>query len=174
MRSCKPSDTLNEKVGFGGGCHWCTEAVFEALRGVEQVEQGFISAAPPNDAFSEAVVVHFDPGVIGLVDLIEIHLRTHASTSQHALRTKYRSAVYVYSPQQAREATAILGELQRLFSRPLVTHVLDFVGFKPSESKFLHYFEKNGGNQFCERYIDPKLERLRADYARFAISPASE
>jgi len=165
---------VSDKIGLGGGCHWCTEAVFEALRGVVQVKQGFICATPPHDAFSEAVVVHFDPGMIGLADLIEIHLHTHSSTSQHALRTRYRSAVYVYSPQQAREATAILSELQQVFSGPLITHVLDFAGFKSSEPKFLHYFEKNSGNPFCERHINPKLERLRADYARFAISPASE
>ena len=54
MPSCTPRDTLSEKVGLGGGCHWCTEAVFEALRGVVQVKQGFIRAAPPHDAFSEA------------------------------------------------------------------------------------------------------------------------
>ncbi len=165
---------MNEKVGLGGGCHWCTEAVFEALRGVGQVEQGFIRAAPPHDAFSEAVVVHFNPGVISLADLIEIHLRTHASTSQHSMRAKYRSAVYVYSPQQSRAATAILSELQQAFGGPLVTRVLGFAGFKSSEPKFLHYFENNSGNQFCERYIDPKLERLRAECAHFAISPAPE
>ncbi|MGB5252101.1 MAG: peptide-methionine (S)-S-oxide reductase [Sedimenticolaceae bacterium] len=174
MRSEKRSDRVNDKVGLGGGCHWCTEAVFEALRGVGRVEQGFIRAAPPHDAFSEAVVVHYDPGVIGLADLIEIHLSTHASTSQHALRTRYRSAVYVYSPQQAREATAILGELQQVFSKPLVTRVLGFAGFKSSDPKYAHYFGNNGGNQFCQRHIDPKLGRLRADYAHFAVSPPSD
>ena len=162
---------MNDKVGLGGGCHWCTEAVFEALRGVGLVEQGFMRSAPPHDAMSEAVVVHFNPAAIGLADLIEIHLRTHACTSQHAMRARYRSAIYVDSPQQAREATAILDELQKVFSKPLVTEALDFAGFESSEPKFAHYFAKNNGNQFCERHIKPKLERLRADYARFVLSP---
>ena len=174
MRSHEPADNLNEKVGLGGGCHWCTEAVFATLRGVGRIEQGFICSAPPHDTFSEGVVVYFDPEIIRLADLIEIHLQTHASTSQHALRNKYRSAVYVCSPQQAREATAVLGELQQVFSKPLVTRVLDLAGFKSSEPKYLRYFQKNSGNQFCERYIDPKLERLRTDYARFFVGPASE
>jgi peptide-methionine (S)-S-oxide reductase len=174
MGSWLRSDSLTDKIGLGGGCHWCTEAVFQALRGVRQVEQGFIRSAPPYDAFSEAVVVCFDPGVIGLADLIKIHLRTHASTSQHSMRAKYRSAVYVYSPQQARAATSLLSELQQAFSGSLVTRVLPFAGFKSSEPRLLHYFEKNNGNQFCERYIGPKLERLRSEYARFVISPAPD
>jgi len=173
MCSEKRSDPVTDKIGLGGGCHWCTESVFEALGGVVQVNQGFLCATPPHDSFSEAVVVHFDPGMIGLADLIEIHLHTHASTSQHALRTKYRSAVYVYSPQQAREATAILCELQQVFTEQLVTRVLDFAGFKSSDPRYLHYYKKHSGNQFCERHIDPKLEKLRADYPRFATSPAS-
>ncbi len=148
--------------------------MFQALLGVGQVDQGFIRSAPPDDAYSEAVVVHFDPGVIGLADLIEIHLRTHASTSQHSKRAKYRSAVYVHSPQQAHEAAAILDELQQALSGPLVTRVLPFAGFKSSEPRCLNYFEKNSGNQFCGRYIDPKLERLRAEYAHFAVTPEPE
>jgi peptide-methionine (S)-S-oxide reductase len=98
------------------------------------VEQGFIRSAPPEDAYSEAVVVQFDPSVIGLADLIEIHLRTHASTSQHSMRVKYRSAVYSQSAQQAREAGAIIDKLQQAFSEPLVTRVLPFSGFQSSES----------------------------------------
>ena len=165
---------MNDTIGLGGGCHWCTEAVFQALRSVGQVDQGFIRSAPPDDAWSEAVVVHYDPGFIGLANLIEIHLRTHASTSQHAMRTKYRSAVYAHSPQQAHEATATLGKSQHTFSGPLVTRVLPFSGFRSSEPRRLNYFEKNNGNQFCARYIDPKLASLRADYAHFVISPEPE
>lgn len=165
---------MNDKIGFGGGCHWCTEAVFQALLGVGQVDQGFIRSAPPDDAYSEAVVVHFDPGVISLSDLIEIHLRTHASTSQHSMRAKYRSAVYVHSAIHAHEAGAILDELQQALSEPLVTRVLPFAGFKSSRPRWLNYFEKNSGNQFCGRYINPKLERLRSDYAHFTITREPE
>src|SRR3954451_12716902 len=88
------------KIGFGGGCHWCTEAVFLSLKGVEQVEQGWIASQPPYDAFSEAVVVTYDPLVITLTDLITIHLHTHASTSNHSMRQKYRSAVYWFDAEE--------------------------------------------------------------------------
>ena len=146
------------------GCHWCTEAVFQALQGVEQVDQGFICSSPPDDTWSEAVKVQFDPEVIGLARLIDIHLHTHASTSQHSMRAKYRSAIYVNSLQQAHEANAILSDIQDAFSEPLVTRVLPLVGFKPSKPERRGYFEKNNGNQFCERYIEPKLKMLRDNY----------
>lgn len=84
------------KVGFGGGCHWCTEAVFQSLVGVIKVEQGFIAPLEVRNAFSEAVVVHFNQDEIGLKNLIEIHLRTHNSTSAHSMRDKYRSAIYAF------------------------------------------------------------------------------
>jgi len=74
-----------DKIGFGGGCHWCTEAVFQKLRGVASVEQGFIRSRPPYETFSEAVIVSFDAAQISLSVLTEIHLRTHASACKGAL-----------------------------------------------------------------------------------------
>ena len=165
---------MNQAVGLGGGCHWCTEAVFRALRGVQQVDQGFICSLPPDDTWSEAVNVQFDPDLIDLARLIDIHLHTHASTSQHSMRAKYRSAIYVNSPQQAREVKAILCAIQGDFSEPLVTRVLPLVGFKPSEPERQGYFEKNNGNQFCERYIEPKLQKLRDEYPHFVVGSKFE
>ncbi len=90
-----------EKIGFGGGCHWCTEAVFQALIGVEKVEQGWIASEGENDSFSEAVIVHFDESTIDLSTLTAIHLFTHSCTSEHSMWKKYRSAVYTFSNKQA-------------------------------------------------------------------------
>ena len=162
---------MSQQIGLGGGCHWCTEAVFHSLRGVQKVEQGFIRSLPPDDSWSEAVIVHFDPQVIDLASLVGIHLHTHASTSQHSLRARYRSAIYVSSAQQAHETKNVLRELQDGFSQPLVTRVLTFDGFKPSDPRWRGYFEKNSGNQFCERYIEPKLAKLRENYTLFVVEP---
>jgi peptide-methionine (S)-S-oxide reductase len=154
------------RVGFGGGCHWCTEAVFAALRGVE-VQQGFIRATPPDDSFSEAVLITWNPALIPLCALVEIHLRTHASTSNHKLRGKYRSAIYTVSAEQAREAERFLAARRASDAADYVTRVLRFEAFRSSDTRFQNYAEKNAGNQFCTRYIDPKLEKLRGDYRRF-------
>jgi peptide-methionine (S)-S-oxide reductase len=115
------------------------------------------------------VKVQFDPDLIDLARLIDIHLHTHASTSQHSMRAKYRSAIFVNSPQQAHDANAILSDIQDAFSEPLVTRVLPLVKFKPSEPERKGYFEKNKGNQFCERYIEPKLQKLRDAYPHLVV-----
>ena len=83
-----------ETIGFGGSCHWCTEAIFQSLIGVETVQQGWISSKPPNETLSEAVLVSFNPNQISIEILIEVHLLTHSCTSEHSMRGKYRSAVY--------------------------------------------------------------------------------
>lgn len=153
-----------EQIGMGGGCHWCTEAVFNSLIGTEDVKQGFISSEPPNDAYSEAVLVQFDPEIIPLSALIEVHLRTHASTSNHKMRIKYRSAIYVVDYKQITPVQNMLEELQNQFDKPLVTEVLQFKTFKASLPKFQNYHQKNSEGQFCQTYIDPKLSMLRKKY----------
>ncbi len=156
----------SEKIGFGGGCHWCTEAVFQALIGVRNVEQGFIQSDPPNDTYSEAVIVNFDPKEIDLATLIEIHVRTHASTSRHKMRDKYRSAAYTFIEEQYERAQSELDHLRPQFDMPIITEVLRFAGFKPSDKRFRNYYRNNSAKPFCEAYIDPKLKLLRERFAR--------
>ena len=154
-----------DRIGFGGGCHWCTEAVFQALRGVRHVAQGFIRSSPPHDSWSEAVVVHFDPRDIDLKTLIEVHLRTHASTSAHKMRGKYRSAIYAFSDEQRDQAANALRDLQREFNEPLQTLVLCHKVFKPSDARFQNYYSTDPERPFCRTYIDPKLQLLRKRFA---------
>ena len=154
-----------EKIGFGGGCHWCTEAVFQALAGVESVAQGFIKSRPPHDSFSEAVVVTFDPERIAVSVLVDIHMRTHASTSAHAMRGKYRSAVYTFDGAQSDEVSVILATAAHDFAEPLVTQVLPFAGFRASDARFQGYYVSGPDRPFCRTYIDPKLKLLREEYA---------
>lgn len=154
-----------EKIGFGGGCHWCTEAVFQSLRGVEKVEQGFVASTDKNDTFSEAVIVHFSANCVTLKDLIEIHLLTHKSTSSHSMRQKYRSAVYTFSDGQITRAKEILQKLQQNFDRPLITKVLPFVIFIPSDEQFVDYYYKNPKKPFCQKYIQPKLQLVLKQFS---------
>ncbi|MET1414662.1 peptide-methionine (S)-S-oxide reductase [Roseibium sp. HPY-6] len=153
------------KIGLGGGCHWCTEAVFQAIAGISRVEQGFIRSDPPDNGWSEAVLVTFDPVAIPLESLIEIHLRTHSSTSHHKMRGKYRSAVYVYDAGTGVKVGRILRALQREFDDPLVTKVLTLAEFKSSDERFRNYYASGPDRPFCKTYIDPKLALLRKRYA---------
>lgn len=152
-------------MGFGGGCHWCTEAVFQSLRGVERVDQGWIASRPPYEAPSEAVLVHFRPDAIGLRTLIEIHLLTHASTSDHSMRGAYRSAIYTLTSAQRDEASGVLDTLRNEMGDAYITQVLPFVGFVPNQESLLNYYRTRPDAPFCQTYIHPKLQRLRAEYS---------
>ena len=143
------------------------------MRGVRIVEQGFVRSSTPNDTWSEAVRLRFDADAIPLNVLIDIHLRTHASTSDHRMRGKYRSAVYTVSDAQSDRARAELAALQTGFEDPLVTQVLPLTAFRQSDLRFQRYFERNEGGPFCTRYIDPKRAYLRAHYADYSAAESA-
>ena len=155
-----------EKIGFGGGCHWCTEAYFQSLQGVEKVEQGWISSTVPNDSFSEAVIVHYNPVIIPLKILIGIHLHTHSSTKKHRFRKKYRSAVYVFDGK-TNESEKLIAEYQIDFDEPIITQALLFDQFKLNNEQQQNYYKKNKEGVFCERYIHPKLQMIETEYSAY-------
>lgn len=156
-----------QRLGFGGSCHWCTEAIFHSLKGVQKVEQGWIASSEPNDTFSEAVIVHFDEERIGIDILVAIHLYTHSCTSSHSMRKKYRSAVYVFDGQQEEPVETAIHQLQSEFEQKIITEILPFVAFKGNEERYLNYYQKNRENQFCQSYINPKLKRLMQRFSNY-------
>ena len=150
------------KIGFGGGCHWCTEAVFQPLAGVLAVCQGFIRSDAPDDGWSEAVEVEFDPARISARDLIGVHLATHASASRHKLRGKYRSAVYATDKDDLDGFRAIIAEIGAATGMEFMTRALMHRGFRPSDPRYHDYYRKGPERPFCQAYIEPKLAMLRA------------
>ena len=154
------------KTGFGGGCHWCTEAVFQSLKGVMEVEQGYIASTGKYTAFSEGVMVTYNPQIIPFETLIEIHLLTHKSTSSHSFREKYRSAVYFKNPEDAENSEEVIAKLQQDFKEKIITLILPFKDFKASRDSLQDYYLKNPEKPFCQKYIHPKLELLRKDFSR--------
>ena len=124
-----------KKVGFGGGCHWCTEAVFQHVEGVVKVEQGWISSTKPYDKLSEAVIVYFND-TVSLEKLIEIHLATHSSKSSHSMREKYRSAIYFFEEEIKVCANKYLDSKED----SIITKILPFVAFKASRSAITNYY----------------------------------
>lgn len=153
-----------EKIGLGGGCHWCTEAVFQAIKAIEKVEQGWIASTGEHIAFSEAVLVHFDPQKIDLHTLIEIHLLTHSCTSNHTMRGKYRSAIYVFDKDQFEAASSSLAKHQINWEQPIITKVLEFADFKLNTEDYLNYYQSRPDAPFCKTYIAPKLEKIIQRY----------
>ncbi|MEO9503486.1 MULTISPECIES: peptide-methionine (S)-S-oxide reductase [Nonlabens] len=145
------------KIGLGGGCHWCTEAVFQAVTGVVKVEQGYISSETPYDSMSEAVIVHFST-LVDLEQLIDVHLETHASTQQHSRREDYRSAVYFFDVETEKKVKSIINTLSRKRNKKYITAVLPFVAFEPSRESIQNYYKTRPDAPFCKRYIEPKLK----------------
>lgn len=154
------------RIGLGGGCHWCTEAVFQSLKGVLQVEQGYIASTGEAAALSEAVLLEYDPGIISLATLMEIHLYTHESTSNHSFREKYRSAIYFLDPKDETPILETLKLLQNDFEAPVITQVLPFKKFVPSRASLHDYYFSDPERPFCRRYIEPKIQLLLERFKR--------
>jgi peptide-methionine (S)-S-oxide reductase len=157
-----------KKIGLGGSCHWCTEAIFQSLKGVEKVDQGWISSFEAQ-TLSEAVIVHFHHDVIALKILIEIHLRTHSSASDHSMREKYRSAIYAFNEDQFEHSSEIILEFEKQSPLPLITEVHHFDHFKLNTENYLDYYRKSPEKPFCRNVIDPKLRELRREYGAYVV-----
>lgn len=153
------------KIGLGGGCHWCTEGVFQSLIGITEVKQGWISSYNDNESLSEAVLIEFDSKLISIEDLIEIHLYTHASTSNHSFRKKYRSAVYVFDQNQKTLCEQVIESFQPDFEKRIITQVLLFNEFKLNKEEQLNYLYSKKNNSFCTTYIHPKLSLLLTKFS---------
>ncbi len=157
-----------EKIALGGGCHWCSEAVFETLKGVTALKQGWVSAKEENArSFSEAVIVEFDENTLPLSVLIEVHLLTHNATANHSMRKKYRSAIYTFTQAQKEQAKKILQQKAALFEKKIITQVYSFDAFRLNEEKYLSYYKKNPQKPFCKTYIEPKLQMLFKKYGEY-------
>jgi len=148
-----------KKLGFGGGCHWCTEAVFQAITSIHSVDQGYISSTAPYDTMSEAVIVHFDNST-DLELLLDVHLQTHSSTKLHSRRSDYRSAVYYFDKAQKEILEFLLITLSRKRNQSYITAILPFHEFKASRESIQNYYKTRPDAPFCKRYIEPKLKVL--------------
>ena len=156
------------RVGFGGGCHWCTEGVFQALRGVSQVDQGFVQSDAPADTWAEGVIVTFDLSAIQLATLSEVHLRTHSATRARSPRSNYRSAIYIFEDSQRQEAELAIARFAGESGKAVHTLVLPFREFRASDERYQNYYRSDPGRPFCRRYIDPKLDYIRQHFSELA------
>ena len=156
------------KIGLGGGCHWCTEAVFLSLRGVHKVEQGWVSSTGEYSAFSEAIIVHFDTSKIDVAVIIDVHLRTHSSSAEHSMRDKYRSAVYVFDDAQGELVSQVLSALVCAFDEDIITKILPLLEFKLNDEKYQNYYYSNPDKPFCRNYVDKKLRLLLDEFSEHA------
>jgi len=170
----------NEVITLGGGCFWCTEAVFKSLRGVVKVESGYSGGTVPNPTYqqvcsgttghAEAVQVTFDPSMIALREILEVFFTTHDPTTLNRqggdVGTQYRSVVFYRTPEQKAAAEQVIEELTaaKLWRNRVVTELVPFTAFYKAEDYHQDYFANNGGQPYCQVVIAPKLAKFREHY----------
>lgn len=166
---------------LAGGCFWCTEAVFERIKGVEKVTPGFTGGSIKNPAYreivtgrtghAEAVEIIFDPQVVSFEDLLYIFFGTHDPTTlnrqQYDIGTQYRSAVFYKSAGQKEKAEKIINNLEEenIFNDPIVTEITEAGIFYEAELEHKEYYTRNPRQRYCQAVIDPKIKKLKEFYS---------
>lgn len=175
-----PSTPL-ETITLAGGCFWCIEPLFAALKGVQDAVVGYSGGSTPNPTYqqvctgatrhAEVVQITFDPQTISLHDLLTIFFTMHDPTTLNRqgadVGTQYRSAIFYRTPEQQQMAKAVMAEIEaaKIWMHPIVTEVTPFSVFYPAEEYHQEYYEKNPRQPFCQAVIDPKVAKFRKLFA---------
>jgi peptide-methionine (S)-S-oxide reductase len=176
------SNSRNEVAVFGGGCFWCTEAVFDDLRGVHAVVSGYTGGTTENPTYdqvcgghtghAEAIRIEFDPAEITFRDLMTVFFTTHDPTTLNRqgndIGTQYRSAIFYADEEQKREATAFIKELDdaRTFKNSIVTTLEPLAKFYPAEDYHQKFYANNPFQPYCQYMIPPKLNKLHKQFSQ--------
>jgi peptide-methionine (S)-S-oxide reductase len=173
--SAEPAGGLQQAT-FGGGCFWCTEAVFRRLKGVRAVTSGYSGGTEKNPTYAlicsgttrhaEVIQVEFDPAQISYTELLEVFWRTHDPTTRDRqgadVGPQYRSVIFYHTQEQKRTAEDLRRQLDAkgIFAAPIVTEVAPFSVFYPAENYHQDYYAVNGRQPYCQVVIRPKLEKF--------------
>lgn len=172
----KKSNITTKKLILGGGCFWCTEAVFLALKGVSNISSGYSGGYIKNPTYrevisgltnhAEVIEITYDPNIISLNDLVLVHLTTHDPTTlnqQGADKgTQYRSVIFYKSEEEKIIIENSIREAQNYYSNTIVTEVAKYEMFYIAEQDHQDFYIKHPGYGYCTIVIDPKLNKLRS------------
>jgi peptide-methionine (S)-S-oxide reductase len=166
-----------EVTTLGGGCFWCTEAVFDQINGVTKVVSGYSRGTLPNPSYeqvcsgktghAEVVQVYFDPEVVSFKEILEIFFATHDPTKLNQqgadFGTQYRSVVFFHDDKQKKVAEQVIAELtsKNVYDSSIVTAVEPFSKFFVAENYHQNYFKRNPRQPYCRAVISPKVAKLR-------------
>jgi len=176
-----PEDLASSKepelATFGSGCFWCTEAVFQKLKGVKSVASGYSGGSVENPTYSqicsettghaEVVQITFDPKVITFPQLLEVFWRTHDPTTEDRQGNdrgpQYRSAIFYHSERQRKLAELYKRKINeaQVFKSPVVTEIVAFTKFFKAEDEHQNFYAENSRQPYCRAIIRPKLDKLQ-------------
>ena len=171
-----------EVATFGGGCFWCTEAVFSQLKGVEKIEPGYSGGEHENPTYeevsagttghAEVAQITFDPNVISFKEILQIFFSTHDPTTLNRqgpdIGSQYRSVIFYHNNQQKEISEQVIKELseEKIFDVPIVTQVVPLENFYKAEDYHKEYFKRHPEQPYCRVVIAPKVAKLRQLYLR--------
>ena len=166
-----------EIATLAGGCFWCLEAVFDQLKGVEDVVSGYAGGHVRNPSYqqvcngttghAEVIQIKFNPEVISFREILDVFFTIHDPTTLNRqgndVGTQYRSAIFYHTPEQKATAEAVISELnaQHLWHAPIVTEVTPIDKFYPAEDYHQEYFARNPNQGYCQIIIAPKVAKFR-------------
>jgi len=183
-----PQTELNCPIGMdvlflGGGCFWCTEAVFLRLNGVLKVVPGYAGGILPNPSYeaictgttghAEVIQVIFDPKLIALQTILTVFWATHDPTTLNRqgadVGPQYRSSIFYTSLAQGDQAKDMKDQLTqaKIYPNPLVTEITPFSNFYPAEQYHHDYYALHGQQPYCQFVVRPKVEKLQQLFAEF-------
>jgi peptide-methionine (S)-S-oxide reductase len=169
-----------EIATFGGGCFWCTEAVFQEVKGVEKIVSGYSGGNAPDEptyrevcsgltGHAEVVQITFDTNVISYEDILVIFMTTHDPTTLNRqgadAGTQYRSVIYYHDNAQKEIAEVVVKEISPYYENPIVTEITSLDIFHEAEKEHQDYYRNNQEQGYCSFVITPKLTKLRKLHA---------
>ncbi len=182
-------DPNTETIVLGGGCFWCTEAVFSQLRGVREVVPGYAGGRAEDANYEtvssgatdhvEVIRVIYEPAAISVEMILNVFFATHDPTTPnrqgHDVGRQYRSVIFYTSDTQKEIALRVIRALEsaRTFSDPIVTEVVALPAFHPAEEYHQRYYENNARAPYCQAVIAPKLEKLHHTFEAELVGTAT-
>ncbi|MFZ2522268.1 MAG: peptide-methionine (S)-S-oxide reductase MsrA [Minisyncoccia bacterium] len=172
---------MNEEIAvFGGGCFWCTEAVFKMLKGVHEVLPGYSGGEGNNPTYdevssgktgyAECIKIQFDPNQIKFSDLLTVFFGSHDPTTLNRqgpdTGTQYRSVIFYTTDEQRKISEGFVKDLNNSskMGKPIVTEILSLKTFYVAEDYHKNYYERNKDAQYCDVVINPKLDKVAKNY----------
>ena len=171
----------NQVIVLGGGCFWCTEAVYKEVKGVTDVESGYSNGAAQRPSYeqvctgatghNEVVKLTYDPTQVTTRQLLEIFFVVHDPTTPdrqgNDVGTQYRSGIYVTSDAQKQVAQAVIAELEasKAYRAPVVTEVATLANYSAAEAYHQDYFLNNPNQGYCAFVVGPKVEKFQKTFA---------
>jgi peptide-methionine (S)-S-oxide reductase len=169
-----------ETATLGGGCFWCLEAVYQQLRGVEEVVSGYSGGHVDHPTYrevcegttghAEVTQITFDPEVVSFREILEVFFTIHDPTTLNRqggdVGTQYRSVIFWHSEDQKRVAEEVMAELERekVWDAPLVTELAPLERFYPAEGYHQEYYQRNPNQAYCRVVIEPKVAKFRKTF----------